>query len=194
MLLQDRRCVGDRIEAHGRQMDLREARVGLEPLLDGHEMSIHQRAERWQRALRVDERQDDRLSFERRDAGLPAILIDEGYVGHRFARLHQFEPRRRRGSRRGGGWQRRFPNLFHVLQIRVVADDDQRRVDQVARFEVRELFRIPDLIGHGHRPHEALDFFVFDVRLQAIWFDRQDLSLERVLPVVRSARGRGKEE
>ena len=75
-----------------------------------------------------------------------AVLVDEAGVRDRLAWLEQLEARRRGGA--AAGWrrlERRVADLLDVLQVGVVADDDQRRRDEVARLQRLELLRVRTL-------------------------------------------------
>ena len=85
------RRIRDRVEADRDEVHAPERRVGLQRYLQGGEMTIHQRTERRQWTLGVDEGHHDGSALETGEAAFLAALIDEAAVRYGFARLEQLE-------------------------------------------------------------------------------------------------------
>src|SRR5229473_1843036 len=73
VFLEDRRRIGDRIEADAHEAQVPQRRVVFRRLLDGGEMAIHEWTEIRHRTARVDEGDDNRRSFERTE--LPGLAV-----------------------------------------------------------------------------------------------------------------------
>ena len=163
-------------------------RIFLQRLLKRREVPIHQRAEGRQRTPRVDERHDDGRAFERGERSLASVLIDEGRPRDLLARAQQPEARRRARRRRLGGrlLERRLPHSLDLREMRAIREDDERRVDQIARCKIAERLCLLHFVRHRHRRHEAFDLLVLDDDEPVRGVDRLHLSLQRVTALVGS--------
>jgi hypothetical protein len=99
----------------------------------------------------VEPRNDLRLACRARDERLGRRLLDR-----RLARL---------------------PDAFEEC---VVADDDERSVDDVARLQRIELGLRPEPVRHRHRRHQPFDLAVLDHGFLAIERDRLHLAVKLV--------------
>ncbi len=181
VLLQNRRRVGDRVEADADEVHLLQRRVALDGLLDRREVPIHQRTERGKRARGVDERDGDRRPLERAEALLLAVLVDELHVRDGIAGLEQLESGRRRRCLRCGGFSiGAWPTFFTA--VRYASFDTMTSVAFIRSPGATPFSRsgVLHLVGHRHRRHEALDLVVLDRRLLMVGGHLEDLALQRV--------------
>ena len=156
---------------------MRAARPGVlrERRVRGRELLHHERAEVGQRAAGEDEGQGHRLPAVVGEAQGLAVLVHEGDVRHRVARVRLVGARPRRRVRVGGA-------LLHdheVLEPVAGVGRHQGGGDLVAGAHALQEGRVllEDDEGHGHRGHEPRDVLVGDRDLAVGRVDLDDFPL-----------------